>query len=670
MTRPVRCFGFIAAPDRKERRGGCSRIEVSMSNDTVVAETPADAHAGHRGGFWALTLGSIGVVYGDIGTSPIYAFREAILAGSHHAGVNRDTIIGVLSLIIWALLLVVTLKYVVLLLRADNRGEGGTLSLMALAHKALGGKRTQGLAAVVFLMGVAASSLFFGDAMITPAISVLSAVEGLKLVTPAFDSFVIPITVGIIIALFALQSRGTEKVARYFGPITMVWFLAIGFFGASHLLDDLGILEAFNPLRGIFFVAEHGHIGFLTLGAVFLASTGGEALYTDLGHFGRRPIQFAWLGLVFPCLLLNYLGQGAMVLAHPENLENPFFLLVPSWALVPMVVLATIATVIASQAVITGAFSMARQAIQLGLLPRFAISHTSEHTLGQIYMPRINWIILIGVLGLVGAFQSSSALASAYGIAVTGTMLIDSILMFIVFWVVWRWKIWMAAIVVVPFVIIDASFLGANLLKLFSGGWVPLVIAGTLMLLMVTWVKGSRILFEKTRRGEVPLDTLMASLSRKKDLPRVNGTAVFLTSDPESAPTALLHNLKHNKVLHEKNIILSIRTADLPRVPEAERAKVEILSDSFTRVMLSYGYMETPNVPKGLAQARKAGCTFEIMTTSFFLSRRHLIASADPAMPLWQDQIFIALARNATDASDYFQIPTGRVVEVGTQVSV
>lgn len=646
-----------------------------MNKENPASENLPEVANGHGpgrpSGFWPLTLGSIGVVYGDIGTSPIYAFREAILAGSGHSGnVSRDTIIGVLSLIIWALVLVVTLKYVLLLLRADNRGEGGTLSLMALAHEALSRYKIAGLVPAVFLMGIAAAALFIGDAMITPAISVLSAVEGLKVVTPAFDQFVMPITIGILIALFAVQKRGTEKVARFFGPITAVWFLVIGAAGASHLLDDLGILEAFNPLRGALFVANHGYIGLLTLGAVFLATTGGEALYTDLGHFGRRPIQFAWLAFVFPCLLLNYLGQGAMVLAHPENLENPFFLLVPSWGLVPLVIMATIATVIASQAVITGAFSLTRQAIQLGLLPRFAIRHTSEHTLGQIYMPRINWIILIGVLTLVVLFQSSGALASAYGIAVTGTMLIDSLLMFVVIWIVWRWKIWAAAALVIPFILIDAAFLGANLLKLFSGGWVPLFMAASLMLMMLTWVKGTKILFEKTRRGEVPLDTLMASLTRKKDLPRVNGTAVFLTSDPTSAPTALLHNLKHNKVLHEKNIILSIRTADVPRVKDMERAQIEVLSENFTRLILSYGYMETPNVPRGLALARKLGCTFEIMTTSFFLSRRHLIASSDPAMPLWQDQIFIALARNATDASDYFQIPTGRVVEIGTQVQV
>lgn len=646
-----------------------------MSKENSGPDHPPEGSNGHdahrSAGFWPLTLGSIGVVYGDIGTSPIYAFREAILAGSHHSGnVSRETIIGVLSLIIWALVLVVTLKYVLLLLRADNRGEGGTLSLMALAHEALSRYKIGGLAPAVFLMGIAAAALFIGDAMITPAISVLSAVEGLKVVTPAFNQFVIPITVGILIGLFAVQKRGTEKVARFFGPITAVWFLVIGAAGASHLLDDIGIIEAFNPLRGALFVADHGYIGLLTLGAVFLATTGGEALYTDLGHFGRRPIQFAWLAFVFPCLLLNYLGQGAMVLAHPENLENPFFLLVPSWGLVPLVILATIATVIASQAVITGAFSLTRQAIQLGLLPRFAIRHTSEHTLGQIYMPRINWIILIGVLTLVAMFQSSGALASAYGIAVTGTMLIDSLLMFVVIWIVWRWSVWAAAALVIPFVLIDAAFLGANLLKLFSGGWVPLFMAASLMLMMLTWVKGSKILFDKTRRGEVPLDTLMASLARKNDLPRVHGTAVFLTSDPTSAPTALLHNLKHNKVLHDKNIILSIRTADVPRVKDSERAHIEVLSENFTRLILFYGYMETPNVPRGLALARKLGCTFEIMTTSFFLSRRHLIAANDPAMPLWQDQIFIALARNATDASDYFQIPTGRVVEIGTQVQV
>jgi KUP system potassium uptake protein len=642
-----------------------------MTIESVAAERPSDyADGHHHAGFWTLALGSIGVVYGDIGTSPIYAFREAVHAGSAHGGVTREVVIGVLSLIIWALILVVTIKYVLLLLRADNRGEGGTLSLMALAHQAIGRHKGSRLGGVVFLMGILAASLFFGDAMITPAISVLSAVEGLKVVTPALGEFVLPITVAILVALFALQSRGTEKVARWFGPITAIWFLVLGVTGASHVFDDISVVEAFNPIPGVRFLASHGMIGLLTLGAVFLATTGGEALYTDLGHFGRRPIQTAWLTFIFPCLLLNYLGQGAMVLRHPENITSPFFLLVPSWGLVPLVVLATIATVIASQAVITGAYSMARQAIQLGLLPRFAILHTSAKTVGQIYMPRINWIILIGVLALVAFFKSSSSLAAAYGIAVTGTMLIDTILLFIVAWVVWRWTPLVALVLVVPFFLIDAAFLGANLLKLFHGGWVPLLMAGSLMVLILTWVKGTRILTEKTRRAEVPLNTLIASLERKKDLPRVPGTAVFLTSDPQSAPTALLHNLKHNKVLHEKNIILSIRTADTPRVDENERAETEAVSDAFMRVQLTYGYMETPNVPKGLALARKKGCAFEIMTTSFFLSRRHLIAAPDTGLPRWQDQIFIALARNATDASDYFQIPTGRVVEVGTQVAV
>jgi KUP system potassium uptake protein len=642
----------------------------SMGVETVAAERHDEEAESQHMGLFALALGSIGVVYGDVGTSPIYAFREAAVAASSQSGVTRDVVISVLSLIIWALILIVTIKYVVMLLKADNNGEGGTLSLMALAHKALANQRGSRISAVVFFMGIAAASLFFGDAMITPAISVLSAIEGLNVVTPALSDFVLPITVAILVGLFAVQSRGTEKVARWFGPLTATWFLVLGVLGALHIMDDPGIFAALNPLPGVLFLFGNGHAGLLTLGAVFLAATGGEALYTDLGHFGPRPIRLAWLSFVFPCLLLNYLGQGAMVLSHPENVHNPFFLLAPPWVLVPLVVLATVATVIASQAVITGAFSMARQAIQLGLLPRFAIQYTSAKTSGQIYMPRINWILLIGVLALVAFFKSSGSLAAAYGIAVTGTMLIDSILLLIVTWVVWRWRPYLAFLVVLPFVIVDCAFLGANLLKVMHGGWVPLLMAGSLMVLILTWVKGSRILMEKTRRGEVPLATLIASLERKKDLPRVPGTAVFLTSDPDSAPTALLHNLKHNKVLHEKNIILSIRTEDTPRVPEEERADAEAVSEAFMRVKLTYGYMETPNVPKGLALARKKGCVFEIMATSFFLSRRHLIAAPDTGLPKWQDQIFIALARNATDASDYFQIPTGRVVEVGTQVSV
>ncbi|WP_406858555.1 MULTISPECIES: potassium transporter Kup [unclassified Alsobacter] len=618
-----------------------------------------------------LTVGSIGVVYGDIGTSPLYAFREALLAaaGAHnqpgaHPEVPRETVLGVLSLIVWALLLVVTAKYVLILLRADNNGEGGTLSLMALAQRTL----TKGRSFVLGL-GVIGASMFYGDSVITPAISVLSAVEGMKLITPALEHYVVPITVGILVLLFAVQSRGTAKVAAAFGPIMIAWFAVLAAGGISHISDDPGVVLALNPSHGFLFVLKHKVIGLVTLGAVFLAVTGGEALYADLGHFGRRPIQIAWLGLVLPSLVINYFGQGALVLSHPEAIENPLFKLYPDWAIIPVVGLATAATVIASQAVITGAFSLTRQAVQLGLLPRIDIRFTSETHSGQIYIPRINTLLLMGVLILVLLFRSSSSLASAYGIAVTTTMVVDATLAFIVIWRLWSWKPWAAALLVAPFLLIDSTFLAANLLKLFDGAWAPLVFASCLILLMATWRKGTRILADKTRRSEVPLEMLVRNLE-KKPPHRVQGTAVFLTSDPDYAPTALLHNLKHNKILHEKNVILTVSTADTPRVREDERIAISPVSDHFSRVKMTFGYMESPNVPRGLAIARKLGWTFDIMSTSFFVSRRSIKPAAQSGMPLWQDKLFIALARNASDATDFFQIPTGRVVEVGTQVTV
>jgi KUP system potassium uptake protein len=612
----------------------------------------------------ALALGSVGVVYGDIGTSPLYAFREAAMAASQDHPVTRGIVLGVLSLILWALIVTVTLKYVLILLRADNNGEGGTLSLTALASRAIG-RRT----AFVFIVGVIGAAMFLGDSVITPAISVLSAVEGLKLASPAFSDYVAPLAVGILIGLFAAQSHGTAKVAALFGPIMVVWFVAIAIAGALHIRDDPHVLTAINPLYGIEFLLNHGQIGLVTLGAVFLVVTGGEALYADLGHFGRKPIQTAWLCLVLPALLINYFGQGAKVLADPLAIENPFYRLVPETFLVPMIVLATAATVIASQAVITGAYSLVHQAIQLGLLPRLTILHTSASHVGQIYIPRVTVSLLIGVLLLVGLFRTSSALASAYGIAVATTMVVDGLLAFIVIWKLWKWPLWRSALLIVPFVIVDLTFFSANLLKLLEGAWAPLLFGATMVLLIVTWRRGSRILISKTRRTEVPVETLLRSLE-KKPPHSVPGTAVFLTSDPDFAPTALLHNLKHNKVLHDHNVILTIITADTPRVREDERVQITPLSKHFSRVSLKFGYMEQPNVPKALAIARKYGWQFDIMSTSFFLSRRSLKPSPQSGMPGWQDHLFIALARSASDATDFFQIPTGRVVEVGTQVTV
>jgi len=630
-----------------------------------AGDDPAHANGKAPTGFGLLTLGSIGVVYGDIGTSPLYAFREAVMAAVGANGTpTREAVLGVLSLILWALMIIVTLKYVVILLRADNKGEGGTLALMALAQRAMG--KSTGM---LVLLGIISGALFYGDAVLTPALSVLSAIEGLKIATPAFDPYVVPLTVVILVALFAVQSRGTARVAAFFGPITLVWFIAIAIAGAWHVASDPGVLAAINPVHGVWFLANHGMIGLITLGAVFLAVTGAEALYADLGHFGRKPIQFAWIAVVLPSLAINYLGQGALVLANPKAIENPFFLLYPDWALLPMVALATAATVIASQAVITGAYSLTQQAIQLGLLPRFEIRHTSETLVGQIYMPRVNALLLVGVLLLVVLFRSSSALASAYGIAVSGTMVVTALMAVVVIAKDWRWPLWAAIALIAPFLLIDLSFFGANLLKVFEGGWVPLVLGGVVMVVMYTWRRGSRILFDKTRKTEVPLDPLVATLE-KKPPQRVPGTAVFLTSDPTCAPTAMMHSLKHYKVLHEKNVILTIESAPVPRIDPAERVQIEPIGETFSRVRLRFGFMESPNVPKALAIARRLGWQFDIMSTSFFLSRRTLRPAAHSGMPRWQDRLFIVLARSANDATDYFQIPTDRVVEVGTQVTI
>ena len=631
---------------------------VSVASSTLT-ETPAKVS------FWSLALGSIGVVYGDIGTSTLYALREAVLAATPTGIAPNDAaVLGILSLIIWALLLVVTAKYVLILLRADNKGEGGTLALMALASRSLVRRSN-----IIIFLGIISGALFYGDAIITPALSVLSAVEGLKVATPAFDPYVVPLTVFILALLFAVQSRGTANVAAFFGPITLFWFAVIAAAGLWHVAGNPAVLLAFNPWYGITFLLHHGIVGFYTLGAVFLVVTGAEALYADLGHFGRGPIRFAWLVIVLPALTINYLGQGALVLANPKSVENPFFLLYPDWALLPMVLLATAATVIASQAVITGAYSLTRQAIQLGLLPRLEIRHTSEALFGQIYMPRVNTFLFIGVILLVALFRSSSALASAYGIAVTGTMVVTAMMAIVVIWRVWNWSLIGALALMLPFLFIDFTFLSANLLKIVDGGWMPLALGAFVMTIMYTWRRGSRLLFEKTRRQETPLESLVKSLENKPPA-RVPGTAVFLTSDPVSAPTALLHSLKHYKVLHEKNVILTIETADAPRVDAGERVRIQPVGKTFSRIVLRFGFMETPNVPKALAIARKLGWQFDIMSTSFFLSRRSLKPATQSGMPRWQDRLFIGLTRIANDATDYFQIPTGRVVEVGTQVTI
>jgi KUP system potassium uptake protein len=631
----------------------------------TASVTSTEAQEGQpTSGFWALTLGSIGVVFGDIGTSPLYAFREAASHAAEGQPVSRIIVLGVLSLILWSLFIVVTAKYVLLLLRADNNGEGGTLSLMALGQRALGRRSW-----LLLALGVVGASMFIGDSMITPAISVLSAVEGLKLVTPALTPYVVPLTIFILVVLFSVQSSGTARVASLFGPVMVVWFATLAILGLVHISDDPTVLYAINPYYAIQFMLSHGVIGLVTMGLVFLAVTGGEALYADLGHFGRKPIQAGWFYLVLPALLINYFGQGALVLSDPTAIENPFYKLAPEVLLLPLVVLATAATVIASQAVITGAYSLIRQAVQLGLLPRFEVRYTSETHAGQIYLPRVNRLLLVGVVLLVLLFRTSSGLASAYGIAVSTTMVVDGIMGFVVIWKLWNWRAATAAAVILPFVIVDMSFFAANLLKLLDGAWLPLLFGMVVAVMIWTWRRGASILVAKTRRIEVPLTDLIKSLE-KRPPHIVKGTAVFLTSDPSFVPTALMHNLKHNKVLHEHNVILTIETAETPRVDPAERVKMETISEKFSTVRLRFGFMESPNVPKALVIARKLGWQFDIMATSFFVSRRSLKPSAQSGMPLWQDHLFIAMSRSANDATDYFQIPTGRVVEVGTQVTI
>lgn len=632
----------------------------------TAAEGALTHHGRGKQGFWLLTLGSVGVVFGDIGTSPLYAMREA-LAHSRSGGTTELAVLGVVSLMFWALTLIVTLKYVYFLLKADNKGEGGTLALMALAQKAMGRRSIW-----VFLLGVIGTALFYGDGIITPAISVLAAVEGLKSAPglgPVMSPFILPIAAGILISLFMVQSRGTASVARFFGPITVVWFLTLAGLGLYHLHEDLSIFRALSPHYGVWFLFNNGLVGFVILGSVFLTVTGAEALYADMGHFGKGPIRTAWLGMVFPALMLNYLGQGAMVLARPETRFDPFFEMIPQVAYWPILILTTVATVIASQAVISGAFSVTQQAVQLGLLPRINIRRTSETVAGQIYVPQVNTLLMIGVLVLLVMFRNSSNLAAAYGIAVTGAMFVDTLLFFVIVRFLWKRPIWQALAAVLGFGFIDAAFIGSNLLKIPQGAWMPLVLGAGLVIVMWTWTRGTQILQAKTRRDSVPLTDLMEILEARAPH-RAPGTAIFLTSDTDTTPVALMHNLKHNKVLHEKNIIVTVRTGETPRVREADRVKMEKINDDFQKVTITYGFMESPNVPKALQLCRKQGLKFDIMSTSFFLGRRSIVASAQSGMPLWQDRLYIFLTRNAANPTDFFKIPPGRVVELGAQVTV
>ena len=613
--------------------------------------------------FWPLTLAAIGVVYGDIGTSPIYAIREAALAATGEAHVTQATVLGILSLIVWSLLLLVTLKYVFILLRADFNGEGGTFALMALAQAVAQRSRH-----MILLLGIAGASFLYGDAAITPALSVISAVEGLKVIAPAFEQVVIPLSIAILIALFAIQRRGTAKVGAFFGPIILLWFTVLATIGIVRIMDNPSVLAAFNPIYGVTFLLRNGLIGFTVLGLVFLAVTGSETLYADLGHFGRLPIQAAWLCVALPALTINYLGQGALLLANPQVIENPFFLMFPSWALWPVVLLTTAATVIASQAVITGAYSLTRQAVQLGLLPRLNIRHTSADVAGQIYLPRINWLLLIVVLLLVVIFKSSSALASAYGVAVTATMITTSLMAFVVLRRRWLWPMWGVAALLVPLLFIELVFFAANIIKIFEGAWVPVAIALCLMLAVLTWRRGTAILGADAR-SHADLQSVVQALEKKPPF-RVSGTAVFLTATPDAAPSSLLHNLKHNHMLHERNILLTIKTGGVPRVPNSERVSIEKLSHTFTAVTLTYGFMETPDVVKGLQLCRNRDLNIDVPATSFFLSRRTLRPASRSQMTRLQERLFIWLAGSAEDATTYFQIPSDRVVEIGTQILV
>jgi KUP system potassium uptake protein len=614
------------------------------------------------GRFWVLGLGSIGVVFGDIGTSPLYSLQTAL--GQFKGPLGPPEVIGVVSLIIWALLIVVTAKYVLFLMQADNKGEGGILSLMALAHRALGKKTT-----IAFLLGVAGSALFSGDAMITPAISVLSALEGLKQVDSDLTPYILPATIVILVVLFAAQSRGTAKVAAFFSPIMVVFFAVTAVLGVIHIASDWRILGALSPIPGVAFLHARGTVGFIVLGSVFLAVTGAEALYADMGHFGRKPIQAAWLFIVLPALICNYLGQGALILNNPKAVENPFYLMAPSWALVPLILLSTAATVIASQAVITGAYSLASQAIQLGLLPRLEIIHTSSTQEGQIFIPRVTRVLLLGVLALVLLFRSSDALANAYGIAVSGTMVATTSLAFFVVWKLWRWPLWAALALTGAFLSIDVGLFIANLYKVVDGGWVPLMLGMAMFVLMWTWSRGSQILLARTHRDSIPMLDLIKMLERSKPV-RVQGTAVFLTNDPTSAPSSLMHNLKHNKVLHERVVLLNVRNETTPRVPAANRYEMRSLSSDFMLVTLHFGYMEQPHIPRALAAMRKAGLKFDIMTTSFFLGRRTLKTAPNSGMPQWQDKLFIAMTKQAASAPDFFNLPSDRVVELGAQMKV
>ncbi|AXE29568.1 low affinity potassium transporter Kup [Chromobacterium phragmitis] len=610
-----------------------------------------------------LTLAALGVVYGDIGTSPLYTLRECFVSQS--LPTTPDNIFGILSLIFWSLIFVVSIKYVAFVLRADNRGEGGIMALMALARH----YTTHAARWKIVLLGLFGAALFYGDAIITPAVSVLSAAEGLEVISSGMEAYVLPMAIGVLVGLFLLQRHGTASVGLMFGPVMMVWFAILGALGLHQIIQQPAVLQALNPWHAVSFLSQHGFHAFLTLGSVVLALTGAEALYADMGHFGKSPIRRAWFSLVLPGLALNYFGQGALLMDNPGAIKNPFFLLAPDWALLPMIALATLATVIASQAVISGAYSLTRQAILLGYCPRLEVRHTSEREIGQIYMPFINWALLVAVLVVVLTFKTSSSLAAAYGIAVTGTMLITTALFFVVARVNWRWPLPLALGITLLFAVIDTAFFAANIHKVADGGWLPLVMGMAIFTLMSTWKQGRDILFKRLREQALPLDDFIHNLEAYPPA-RVEGTAVFLTSTLHGVPHALLHNLKHNKVLHERVVLMTVRTEDIPYVAEDERLEIVQMSASFWRVMARYGFKEEPNVVQVLEMCAEEGFEMELMDTSFFLSRETIVSTGHPGMARWRQKIFLWMSKNALRATDFFQVPTNRVVELGAQVEL
>ncbi|WP_035382754.1 potassium transporter Kup [Ferriphaselus sp. R-1] len=615
-------------------------------------------------GLPALMIGAIGVVYGDIGTSPLYALKETF-AGHHPLPVVEANILGVLSVMFWTIMLLVSLKYVAIIMRADNHGEGGSLSLLALVSELTA--RNPRTKWVVTALGIFAAALFYGDSMITPAISVLSAVEGLNVISPDLGHYVLPITLAVLTALFFVQKRGTGVVGLAFGPIMVFWFFSLGLMGLAHILQNPHVLLALNPLNAFHFLLQDPKLSFLALGSVVLAVTGGEALYTDMGHFGRFPIRVTWFSFVLPALVLNYFGQGAMLLDHPEAIENPFFLLAPGWALMPMVLLATAATVIASQAVISGAFSVASQSVQMGFLPRMEIRQTSDKARGQIYAPFTNWTLYLAVIYLVLTFQSSSNLAAAYGIAVTGTMTIDTLLIAFMIFLAWRWPLWLAIPLVTVFLLTDLAYFFANAIKIPQGGWFPLAISGISFSVLMTWRKGRQLLFAEIARNEVPLQVIIDS---SDDIPKACGTAVFLTAAGTGAPSAMLHNLKHNQILHEHNILMTVRVEERPYVPSRERMQISELGKGFYRINLEYGFMETPDIPVALEMCSLHDLHFDMATTSFFISRALVVAGKRPGMAMWRVRLFLAMTKNAMNAADFFKIPANRVIEMGTKVEI